>query len=132
MSYMLDTNICIYAIKNKPEQVLINLHKHINDGLYISSITLAELFHGIQKSSNIEKNTKALTQILALLEVLPFDDTCALEYGYIRAYLEKRGTPIGNMDILIASHAKAKEMTLVTNNTKEFIRVPNLKIENWV
>ncbi len=132
MNYMLDTNICIYAIKNKPASVLINLKKHLDDGLYISSITASELWYGVYKSNAIEKNAKALTQFLSILTILPFDDMCALEYGNVCAYLYKNGTPIGTMDMLIASHAKSKNMILVTNNVREFERVPNLKIENWI
>ena len=129
--YMLDTNICIYAIKNKPEQVLVNLKKHLQDGLCISSITLAELYHGVQKSSFVEKNTLALVNFISVLEILSFDDKAALEYGEICAYLQRKGTPIGTMDMLIAGHARSEKLILVTNNMREFERVPNLKIENW-
>ena len=131
MSYMLDTNICIYAIRNKPEIVLWNLRRHLQDDLCISAITLAELRHGIEKSANPEKNAKALIQFVSILRVLPFDDLAAVEYGKICAYLQRRGTPIGTMDMLIAAHARAEEMTLVTNNVREFERVPELTIENW-
>ena len=132
MSYMLDTNICIYAIKNKPEQVLQRLKANLNNGLCISAITLAELEHGVEKSAQPEKNAMALMQFLSILDVLPFDDLAAVEYGKICAYLQKQGTPIGTMDMLIASHARAEDMVLVTNNVREFERVPELKIENWV
>lgn len=131
MTYMLDTNICIYAIKNKPEQVLRRLHDHLPDGLCISAITLAELEHGVEKSSQPEKNAAALIQFLSILDVLPFDDLAAVEYGKIRAYLQKQGTPIGTMDMLIAAHARAEGIVLVTNNVREFERVPELNIENW-
>ncbi len=132
MTYMLDTNICIYAIKNKPEQVLQRLKANLQYGLCISAITLAELEHGVEKSASPEKNTIALMQFLAILDVLPFDDTAASEYGKICAFLQKRGTPIGTMDMLIAGHARAAKLILVTNNVKEFERIPDLKIENWV
>ena len=125
MTYMLDTNICIYAIKNKPEQVLERLEANLSKGLCISAITLAELEHGV------EKNAAALLQFLSILDVLPFDDLAAVEYGKICAHLQRLGKPIGTMDMLIAGHAKAEGLTLVTNNVREFERVPELRIENW-
>ncbi|MCI9596152.1 MAG: type II toxin-antitoxin system VapC family toxin [Firmicutes bacterium] len=131
MMYMLDTNICIYAIKNKPEQVLRRIKSNMRNGLCVSVITLAELEHGVQKSLYPEKNAMALIQFLAVLEVLPFDDLAAVEYGKLCAYLQKRGTPIGTMDMLIAAHAKVENAVLVTNNVREFKRVPGLTIENW-
>lgn len=131
MTYMLDTNICIYAIKNKPEQVLKQLKSKLKQGICISAITLAELEHGVEKSAQPERNRTALLQFLAILDILPFDDFAAAEYGEICAHLQKRGTPIGTMDMLIAGHARAEGMILVTNNVREFDRVPDLKIENW-
>ena len=131
MTYMLDTNICIYAIKNKPEQVLEKLKQNLSNGVCISAITLAELQHGVEKSMNPEKNSMALLQFLSILDILPFDDLAAVEYGKICAYLQKRGTPIGTMDMLIAAHAKTENLIIVTNNVREFERVPDLKIENW-
>ena len=131
MTYMLDTNICIYAIKNKPEQVLEKLKQNLSNGICISAITLAELQHGVEKSINPEKNSMALLQFLSILDILPFDDLAAVEYGKICAYLQKRGTPIGTIDMLIAAHAKTENLIIVTNNVREFERVPNLKIENW-
>lgn len=131
MKYMLDTNICIYAIKHKPERVLDILKEKLTEGLCISSITLAELTHGVEKSINKEKNASALLSFLAILSVLPFDDLAAAEYGKICAYLQRKGTPIGTMDMLIAAHAKTEGLILVTNNTREFERVPELKLENW-
>ena len=97
----------------------------------ISSITLAELNYGIQKSSNPIKNEKALENFLLPLEILNFDFSATISYGLIRADLEKKGMPIGSLDTLIAAHAKSKKLTLVTNNEKEFIRVSDLKVENW-
>lgn len=132
MTYMLDTNICIYAIKNKPEQVLEKLKENLSNGICISAITLAELQHGVEKSINPEKNSMALLQFLSILDILPFDDLAAVEYGKICAYLQKRGTPIGTMDMLIAAHAKTENLIIVTNNVREFERVPDLKIENWI
>ena len=132
MKYMLDTNICIYAIKNKPESVLKRLKNNLDSGLCISAITLAELEHGVEKSANPEKNALALFQFLAILKVLPFDDLAAVEYGKICAFLQKKGTSIGTMDMLIAAHARTENFVLVTNNVREFERVPGLQIENWV
>ena len=132
MTYMLDTNICIYAIKNKPEQVLNLLHTHLDDGICISSITLAELAHGVRKSLYPEKNEEALLQFLSILDILEFNDLAAMEYGGICAYLQRQGTPIGTMDMLIAAHAKSEDLILVTNNLREFERVPQIKLENWV
>lgn len=131
MSYMLDTNICIYAMKNKPEKVLQRLKEEINDGVCISSITLAELEYGMKHSSNPAKNEQALLRFLLPFDVLPFVAAAASEYGDIRAYLQKAGTPIGAMDILIAAHAKSEDIVLVTNNTREFERVVGLELENW-
>lgn len=131
MKYMLDTNICIYAIKNKPEQVLRRLQANLYSGICISAITLAELEHGVEKSSYSDKNRMALLRFLSIMQVLPFTDSAAGEYGKICALLQKRGTPIGTMDMLIAAHAKSNKMILVTNNVGEFERIPDLQIENW-
>ena len=131
MTYMLDTNICIYAMKNKPEQVLQRLKSEIDNGICISSITLAELEYGMQHSSNPLRNEQALLRFLIPISILPFEATAANEYGALRTHLQGLGTPIGPLDMLIAAHAKAENLILVTNNVKEFIRVPNLKIENW-
>jgi len=131
MRYMLDTNICIYAMKNKPETVLQRLKDNMQYGLCISAITLAELQHGVEKSANPEKNAAALLQFLSILSVLDFDDLAAVEYGKICADLQKKGTPIGTMDMLIAAHARTEGLVLVTNNVREFERVPELEFENW-
>lgn len=132
MKYMLDTNICVYLIKKKPENVLKNLHSHIDDGITISAITLAELMHGVEASAYPEKNLIALNQFLCIVDILPFDDEAATEYGKICATLRRQGTPIGAMDMLIAAHAKAKGLIIVTNNVREFERVKDLRLENWV
>lgn len=132
MKYMLDTNICIYAMKNKPEKVLQRLKNEINEGVCISSITLAELEYGMKHSSNPAKNEQALLRFLVPLSVLPFGAAAASEYGEIRTFLQKQGTPIGSLNMLIAGHAKAEEITLVTNNVREFEKVPLLELENWV
>ena len=131
MAYMLDTNICIYAMKNKPEKVLKRMKEHNPDELFISTITLAELDQGVQKSIKKEKNATNLKNFLKVILILPFDKKAAAEYGKICAYLQKNGTPIEPLDTLIAAHALSKNLTLVTNNVREFERVPDLKIENW-
>ncbi len=132
MTYMLDTNICIYVMRKKPEKVLQRFRDELDDGICISSITLAELEYGMKHSSNPAKNEQALLRFLVPLSVLPFGTAAASEYGKIRAYLQSLGTLIGPLDMLIASHAKAEGMILVTNNVREFERVPNWELENWV
>ena len=131
MTYMLDTNICIYVMKKKPENVLRRFREELDGGICISSITLAELEYGTKHSSDPVKNEQALLRFLAPLSVLPFGAAAASEYGEVRAYLQSRGTPIGPLDMLIAAHARAEGMTLVTNNMREFERVPELDLENW-
>ncbi|MCF0261188.1 MAG: type II toxin-antitoxin system VapC family toxin [Erysipelotrichaceae bacterium] len=131
MRYMLDTNICIYAIKHKPERVLTRLQEHDPEEICISSVTYAELVHGVEKSKAVEKNRIALALLLANIEIMKFDSLAAESYGKIRAELEKSGTPIGPLDTMIAGHAQSLGFTVVTNNTKEFKRVSGLKIENW-
>lgn len=131
MTYMLDTNICIFIIKNKPAGVLEHLKSKMGSGLAISAITLAELEHGVSASAYPERNALALMQFMAIPECLPFTHYAAVEYGKIRADLQKRGTPIGPMDLLIAAHARSEGLTLVTNNTHEFARVDGLALEDW-
>lgn len=131
MRYMLDTNICIYAIKQKPEQVFQRLQKIDPQDVCVSSVTYAELVHGVEKSAAIEKNRLALSMLLANIEILDFDINAADQYGKIRADLEKKGTPIGPLDLMIAGHALSVGCTIVTNNVREFSRVKRLKIENW-
>jgi len=131
MRYMLDTNICIYIIKNKPKKVIIELKRHKPSEICVSAITYAELTHGVEKSMAVEKNRLALALFFSNIEVLNFDIKAAIHYGKIRAYLEKQGTPIGPLDMMIAAHAMSLGYTVVTNNIKEFQRVPDLKLENW-
>jgi len=131
MKYMLDTNICIYIIKKKPIQVIHTLQKKEIGDICISTITLAELQYGVEKSINKVKNQLALTEFLAPVEILNFDDKAARHFGSIRAHLVKIGKIIGPFDLQIAAHALSKDLILVTNNMKEFKRVPDLKIENW-
>ncbi|MDO9584816.1 MAG: type II toxin-antitoxin system VapC family toxin [Desulfomicrobium sp.] len=129
--YLLDTNICIYVIKRRPQQVLERFRQADVSSIAISSITFSELMFGAAKSSRPEQNRIALTQFVAPLEVVPYDDTAAQRYGDLRACLERQGTPIGSLDMLIAAHALALNCVLVTNNVKEFARVPQLRMENW-
>ena len=137
MEFMLDTNICIYIIKQKPSNVIERFQQMEISQIGISSITLSELFYGASKSSRPEQNQIALSQFVAPLEILAYDDDAARFYGSLRAHpeenqREKQGTPIGSLDMLIAAHALSVACTLVTNNEKEFNRVPNLKIDNWI
>ena len=131
MKFMLDTNICIYIIKRKPLNIIDRFKRTEISQIGISSITLSELIYGVSKSSKPEQNRMALTQFIAPLEVLPYDDESSQYYGDLRVHLEKQGTPIGALDMLIAAHALSVNCTLVTNNEKEFVRVPKLKIVNW-
>ncbi len=131
MKYMLDTNICIYIIKKHPEKVLEKF-KSIKAGeICMSSIPLSELMFGVQKSEHKQKNTIALQGFTSPLEIIAYDEKAAHHYGNMRAYLEKQGTPIGPMDLMIAAHAQSLKSILITHNTKEFHLIPNLKMEDW-
>ena len=132
IDFLLDTDTCIYLIKRKPPQVISRLRKLPLSTVGISSITLSELEYGVMKSSRPEQNKLALIQFAAPLEILPYDDLAAQQYGVIRSFLEKQGTPIGSLDTLIAAHALALDCTVVTNNQREFTRVPGLKTANWI
>ena len=112
-------------------KVLRRFREELDGGLCISSITLAELEFGMKHSSNPAKNEQALLRFLAPLSILPFGAATASEYGALRTYLQNKGTPIGPLDMLIAGHALAEGLTLVTNNVREFERVPDLQLENW-
>jgi tRNA(fMet)-specific endonuclease VapC len=129
--YVLDTDICIYIIKNSPPGVIKKFNTLYLGDVGISSVTMAELCYGANKSQYPDKNLSALQNFILPLVVLPFDDLAANVYGDVRNQFEKQGTPIGALDLMIASHAKSLGVTLVTNNTREFSRVPALKIENW-
>ena len=133
MKYMLDTNICIYAIKHKPPEVIKNFLKHNPEDICVSSITYGELMHGVEKSQAVERNRAAITLFLSSISILPFDNYAAEEYGKVRAELERKGTPIGPLDMLIAGHARSERLILVTNNTREFFRVEDLdlEVEDW-
>jgi tRNA(fMet)-specific endonuclease VapC len=128
---MLDTNICIYIIRKKPERTLRRLQRYRVSDIGVSAITLSELEYGVAKSTKPQQNKLALTEFLAPIEIVPYDDMAAQQYGELRAHLERKGTPIGSLDALIASHALSLKCVLVTNNENEFRRVPALKIENW-
>lgn len=129
LKYLLDTNIVIFVIKQRPLQVLdiFNLH---HGRMAISSITLAELAHGAEKSSDVARNTAVVEDFASRLTALPYDDKAAWQYGSIRAALEKQGQPIGINDLHIAALARSNGLTLVTNNLREFERVPGLLLEN--
>lgn len=131
MKLLLDTNICIYIIKQQPATVLNHFLEYQIGDIGISSITLSELRYGVAKSAHREKNAKALDEFVIPLEVVSYDESAAHAYGSIRATLEKAGTPIGSMDMLIAAHAVSLGIPLITNNTREFQRVPSLKIIDW-
>ncbi len=131
MKYLLDTNICVYLIRGKSQEALQNLARYSISDVGILSITLAELQFGIQKSNRSEQNQQALDQFIIPLTTVDFDYEAAVAYGQIRAYLGARGTAIGSLDTLIAAHALSCDLTLVTNNTKEFARVPGLALEDW-
>jgi len=131
MRLMLDTNICIYIIKRKPESVLKHFLDYRVGDVGISSITLAELRYGVAKSKYKEKNAKALEEFTIPLEIVSFDEAAALAYGEIRSALEAAGSPIGAMDMLIAAHAISLGVQLVTNNTLEFSRIPGLNLLDW-
>jgi len=132
MKYLLDTNICIYIIKKKPESVIRKFNRLKTGSIAISAITLSELYYGIAKSSKPDENMIALIEFISPLEVVDFTNNDALIYGKIRSSLERKGSPIGSMDLLIASIAVSQDLVLVTNNVKEFSKVEDLRIENWV
>jgi tRNA(fMet)-specific endonuclease VapC len=131
MLFMLDTNICIYTIKNRPAEVIEKVKEFSPSDLVISAITVCELGYGASKSTNPEKNRQTLVKFLAPFEICPFNEQAASHYGDIRAHLERSGNLIGAMDLFIAAHARSLSLTLVTNNLNEFERVPGLSTVNW-
>jgi tRNA(fMet)-specific endonuclease VapC len=131
LRYLLDTNIVIYVMKRRPVEVLDTFNKHASR-MAISAITLAELMHGAEKSSRPAENLAAVEDFCSRLEVLPYTPKAAQHYGAIRTALEKIGQPIGINDLHIAAHARSEGLTLVTNNMKEFAKVPALQLENWI
>jgi tRNA(fMet)-specific endonuclease VapC len=131
IKFLLDTNIVIYVLKKRPLEVLKIFNANASR-MAISSITLSELIYGAEKSANIAKNLEAIEDFVSHLEVLSYDARASQHYGQIKAALEKKGKIIGENDIHIAAHAISQGLILVTNNLKEFKRVPNLALENWV
>lgn len=129
---ILDTNICIYVIKRRPMSVLTRFETMPNGELGISVVTFAELQFGVEKSAAKQRNQNVLDEFVDRLEVIDWDRAAAKEYGILRAKLQKQGTMIGQLDLQIAAHAKSRGDVLVTNNLREFNRVPDLKLENWV
>ena len=128
---LLDTNICIYIVNAKPLSVLARFQRYRMGDIGLCSVVAAELAVGVAKSASI-RNRQALEMFLAPLAVPPFDTAAVWAYGELRAELERRGTPIGSLDTLIAAHALSQQATLVTNNTREFSKVPGLRLEDWV
>lgn len=131
LKYLLDTNIVIYVIKRRPRTALDRFNRE-HGRMAVSSITLAELIHGAEKSSDPARNLAAVEDFCSRLVVLPYGDKAAWHYGGIRAALEKMGTTIGVNDLHIAGHARSEGLTLVSNNQREFERVPGLVLDNWV
>ena len=131
MKFMLDTNTCIYVMNGTPVTARRMFFRVHPGDVLVSSITLSELWYGVEHSVHREKNASALQQFLSPLIVADFDADAAQEYGALRVHLQKRGMIIGSMDLLIAAHAKALDVILITNNLREFRRVPGLKLENW-
>lgn len=129
---MLDTNICIELLRGEAERVALRMQRHEVDAISLSSITLAELQYGVAKSARPAHHETLLVRFCAPLAILPFDDRAAETYGRVRSELERAGTPIGPLDTLIAAHALAARLTLVTNNEREFECVGGLRIENWM
>jgi tRNA(fMet)-specific endonuclease VapC len=128
---LLDTNICIYIINAKPKSVLERFRKYRMGEIGLCSIVAAELAFGVAKSGSV-RNRQALEMFLAPLTIMPFDEAACWTYGELRAELERRGTPIGALDTMIAAHALSQQATLISNNTREFDKVPGLKLDNWV
>ena len=131
IKYLLDTNICIYVIKRRPIEVLDRFNEAAGH-IAISSITLAELLHGVEKSQHITKNLRAVEDFCSRLDVLDYEENAASHYGEIRAYLERKGKTIGVNDLHIAGHARSLGVILVSNNLKEFERVDGLRFQNWI
>jgi tRNA(fMet)-specific endonuclease VapC len=129
--YLLDTNICIYAINRKPENVLEAIKEKSKNGIYISALTVAELEYGVENSKQIEKNRIALLKFISIFNILDFDDSDAIPYGKLKTKLKKEGKIIGPIDMLLAAQAISKDMIFVTNNVGEFSRIEDLKIEDW-
>ena len=130
IKYMLETNILIYAIKNRPKRIREAFKQH-SDYLCMSSVTLGELIYGAERSAQVTRNLQDIEGLAARMDVISFDYHAATHFGQIRAELSKKGKPIGPYDSMIAGHARALGLILVTNNVREFKRVPGLRVENW-
>ena len=129
--YILDTNMCVYLRRNRPAEVVRRFGRLGPGEAVISVVTYGELYYGAEKSSARERLLRSFEELIALVSVEPLPGTAGAQYGAIRAMLERRGEVIGNNDLWIAAHARASDLTLVTNNEREFRRVSGLKIENW-
>ncbi|MBI3930245.1 MAG: type II toxin-antitoxin system VapC family toxin [Armatimonadetes bacterium] len=132
MTHLLDSNICIYLVKRKPPELLERFRRLAPGDIGVSSITVAELQYGVHKSQHRERNQRALEQFLLPLILAPFDERASAVYGEVRATLERVGMPIGPLDTLIGAHALQLGVILVTNNPREFRRIPGLEVRNWV
>ena len=129
--YLLDTNICIFLIKKKNPLLIEKLKKYYNKGIFISSLTLAELEYGVENSDHKEKNRLSLIEFLTIFEILNFEQKDTQSYGMIKSDLRKSGKMIGAIDALLAAQAISRNLIFITNNTKEFERINNLRIEDW-
>jgi len=129
--YLLDTNICIFLIKKKNPLLIEKFKKNYNKGIFISSLTLAELEYGVENSEHIEKNRLSLIEFLTIFEILNFEQKDAKEFGIIKRDLRNSGKMIGAVDALLAAQSISRKLIFITNNTKEFERINNLKIEDW-
>ena len=132
MNYLLDTNICIYTINKKPNSVVGKIVSMQPEEIVVSTVTIAELEYGIERSLHPDRNRAALLEFLIPFTILDFDQVAALYYGRIRNSLESKGMPIGPMDLLLAAQARSRNLILVTNNENEFQRIDDLRVENWV
>lgn len=131
MKLMLDTDTCIYIINRRPSRVFERLRAYEIGDIGLSSVSLSELRYGAERSSNREANHQALDDFISPLEIASYDEVAAAEYGGIRSHLERRGEPIGSMDLMIAAHARSLGVTLITNNMREFGRVADLRLDTW-
>ena len=132
IKYLIDTNICIYLMNKRPLEIILKFKQFDVGEIGVSTITVSELQYGVSKSKNHRLNKQRVEEFLSPLDILPYDELAASIYGDIRLELEKYGEPIGPLDLLIAAHGLSRNLVLITNNEKEFKRVKNLKVENWV
>ena len=132
IKYLIDTNICIYIMNKRPIGIIHKFKQFDVGEIGVSTITVSELQYGVSKSKNRRLNKQRIEEFLSPLELLPYDEIAATIYGDIRVQLEKRGEPIGPLDLLIAAHALSRNLVLISNNEKEFKRVKILKVENWI